>query len=145
MEFDAILRGLAILATFVGLYLAAVKVRRDEKINSRKALTDDFVVLEKLNKDNFYYENVRSSIQRNVLRIYPPCRIHHRLFAYLGLAILLLGGTGGVYLFAQDNSWAWLFMFLTIVGLELQRRSQYPGGTETAPAIDIKESVQNFV
>jgi hypothetical protein len=138
MEFEKLMKALGVLAVFIGLYLTAIKVRRDEKLHCRKTILDDLAILEKLNSDELYFERIRTNIQKSILRSYPPHRIFDRAMAYSGLLLCLAGGTVGVYLFIGNNNLSWLLMFLSVVGIELQRRSLLPGGAVNPPAIQLK-------
>ena len=137
MEFDELLKALTLLTAFIGLYLTALKIRRDQILSSRKALLDDFAVLARLNKDDFYYENVRTTIQRALLRMHPPRAVRDKAIGYGGLLLSLVAAPASVFLLIYDRNYlAWVCMFLTIVGLELHRRSLLPHGE--VPSIDIK-------
>lgn len=140
MEFDTLFKALGILAAFLSLYLTAVKVRRDEKLGSRKALLNDIEILEKLKNDSFYYERVRAQIKRAILSVYRPHKVYHRAMGVGGLVIYLGSATYGVYLFFEKSDWFWFWFLVTVVSLEFQRRSLLPGGMVEPPEIEIKQS-----
>src|SRR5689334_14537074 len=104
MQLNDPLTALAVLAAFVGQYLVALKIRRDERLNLRKAILDDIAIFEKLARDDFYRENVRTNIQKAVLKLHPSARIYDRKTGYTGFFIYLIAPPVAFFLFVEGTT-----------------------------------------